>query len=99
MNTMRKVESCLFALVAACIVASSGFAQSGEMRFEVSVIKPLGPKGAPAPNVGEIVFPGGVFRDPGATLRFLIDMAYDVDDLGLKILGLPEWAEAAGYSI
>ena len=88
----------IYALVATS-TAASGFAQSKELQFDVSVIRPLGPRGGPAPIVGTPYLPGGWFRDPGTTLRVLIDMAYDVRDLGIKIIGLPEWAEAATYSI
>lgn len=88
-----------FALVALCMVVNSGFAQPKELRFEVSTIKPLGPIGGPVPGTGDVILPGGWFSDPGTKLRNLIDVAYDVDDLGLKIVGLPQWAEDEGYII
>jgi len=82
-----------------CAVASGLFAQSTELRFEAVVIKPLGPIGAPPPGVGEIFHPGGIYRDPATTLRGVIQDAYDFDDLGMKITGLPKWAETAGFAI
>ena len=82
-----------------CALATTLLAQSTERRFDAVVIKPLGPKGGPAPGVGEVILPGGTFGDPGTTLRALIEEAYGFADLGLTITGLPEWAEAAGYAI
>ena len=87
-----------FALAALCMAASGGLAQSQQPRFEVSSIRPIG-QGGPMPFSGEVFLPGGRFRDPGTTLWTLIDMAYDVDDLGLKIVGLPNWAKEAVYAI
>ncbi len=93
-------QGTIIALVALCTLANSGFAQSSEPRFEVSTIKPLGAKRGPAPGAGEVILPGGWFRDPAVTLRALIETAYGVDDLGgLKIVGLPKWAEAEAYAI
>lgn len=94
------VFSAVFSASVICALASGLFAQSTEPRFNAVVIRPLGDKGGPAPGMGELIQPGGLFRDPGTTLRALIEEAYDFDDLsGLKITGLPKWAETAGYAI
>ncbi len=80
-------------LVTLFALASSVSAQSEQLRFDVTAIKRLGPGGAPVPGVGDVILPGGAFRDPGTTLRNLIETAYDFHDLGLKIVGLPKWGE------
>jgi uncharacterized protein (TIGR03435 family) len=96
---IRAILQCgIFALVASCM-AGDGFAQSKEPRFDVVSIKPLGPKGGPAPFTGELILPGGMFRDPGTTLRYLIATAYDIEDAASTVIDLPKWAEAAGYAI
>ncbi len=51
------------------------------------------------PNVGDIIHPGGEFRDPGTTLKALIAEAHDIKDEALYLLGLPKWAEANVYSV
>ena len=67
----RDLKGCM---VAACVVASSGLAQSKEPRFEVSAIRPSSLKG-PFPVSGTPYLPRGRFHDPGTTLRVLIEMA------------------------
>jgi uncharacterized protein (TIGR03435 family) len=89
----------IVSFVASFAVLAVGFSQSKELSFAVSSIRPLGARRGPAPFAGEVIHPGGTFRDPGTTLRVLIDMAYDVDDGNLKIVGLPDWAEATAYAI
>lgn len=60
------------ALVGACMVTSNVFVQSKELRFDAVSIKPLGPAGGPVPFSGELILPGGTFRDPGTQLRYLM---------------------------
>ncbi len=81
------------------LVALMGFAQPKEPRFDVTVIKLLGPYGAPMPGVGDIIHPGGEFRDPGTTLKAMIAEGYNVRNQELAVVGLPKWAEANVYSV
>jgi uncharacterized protein (TIGR03435 family) len=88
-----------FRILILSLVASSAFAQTKEPRFDVVSVKLLGPFGAPMPGVGDIVHPGGEFRDPGTTLKALIAEAYNVRNQELAVIGLPKWAEANVYSV
>jgi uncharacterized protein (TIGR03435 family) len=45
------------------------------------------------------VLPGGQYVDSRAILLFMIGFAYDVKNLSVQLVGLPEWAKEASYSV
>ncbi|MEP7355283.1 MAG: TIGR03435 family protein [Acidobacteriota bacterium] len=91
------LQATIIALLAS-ILATNGFAQAKEPRFDVVLIKPLGDR-PPPPNVGDVILPGGTFRDPGTTLRELLFEAYDIDDVAHKVIDFPKWAETALFAV
>ena len=88
---LPKIFACLSILA---LSLHAVFAQSSTPVFEVASIKPSDPRvqGVTIRNA-----PGGGVNITGATLKLLIEQAYDVRDF--QILGGPGWINSDRYDI
>jgi bla regulator protein blaR1 len=88
------IFSKILVCVSLLISLNAAFAQSPSSAFEVASIKPSDPK------IQGITFrngPGGSLNITGATLKMLIEQAYDVRDF--QISGGPGWINSDRYDI
>ena len=94
---MRRVAWTVVAIALHVVAAAT---QQPARTFELVSIRPV-PPDAP-PIMREQTFtpfqPGGRFIDPRTNLAFLITTAYDVDNPGARLLGMPSW-QGKGYAV
>jgi uncharacterized protein (TIGR03435 family) len=87
----------LTALAAATALA----AQQPAPKFEVVSIRLVPPNTPPTLRAQDYtsVFPGGQFIDPRTPLSFMMAFAYNLKNLDLQLVGLPNWAKDQTYSV
>ena len=82
------------ALVAACVVAHSSWAEAQEQKFAVASVKP----NRSAEQMIKIDIPGAKrFAATNVSLRNLIRFAYDVDEA--RLIGGPDWIRSERFDV